>query len=120
MLTAGVWTLFCTFLGILLLGVILWKLSWFSQISDIARYAMRVMAGIAAALVLNNAVLFCVAASIRMHMRHMVVEGELPPYHVGLYYLLLLGGRIWGRFRAELRWLLVPSRTGASVEAVAV
>ena len=69
---------------------------------------------------LNNAVLFCVAASIRMHMRHMVVEGELPPYHVGLYYLLLLGGRIWGRFRAELRWLLVPSRTGASVEAVAV
>ena len=54
-----------------------------------------------------------------MHMRHMVVEGELPPYHVGLYYLLLLGGWIWGRFR-ELRWRLVPSRTGASVEAVAV
>ena len=60
-----------------------------------------------------------IAASIRMHMRHMVVEGELPPNHVGLYYLLLLGGRIWGRFR-ELRWRLVPSRTGASVEAVAV
>ena len=119
MLTAGVWTLFCAFLGIMLLGVILWKLSWFSQISDIARYAMRVIAGIAAALVLNNAVLFCVAASIRLRMRHMVIHG-VAPYHVGLHYLLLLGGRIWGRFRAELRWWLVPSRTGASVEAVAV
>lgn len=117
MLTAGVWALFSMFFGIMLLGVILWKLSWSS---DIARYAMHVMAGIAAALVLNNTVLFCVAASIRLNMRHMVRTGAEPPYHVGIYYLLLLGGRIWGRFRAELRWRLVPSRVGTSVESVAV
>lgn len=70
-------------------------------------YALRILTGIAAVLVLLDVLLLGTTASIVLHLRHMVRTGDDAPYAVdrhGLYYVSLLCGRLWVRLHALLPW----------------
>jgi len=130
MLTAGCWTLICMLLAILLLGVslALLKYSRFSQQpSKKTMYALRVLTGIAAVLVLLEALLLCATASIRLHLRHMVRTGEVAPYYVlyiNNYQQLRWQTLVSAPLEVRAVRAVAPPRqvanAGASVTAVAV